>query len=193
MMDITPVSQQNMLGDRYNTSSNLNPTSGIGELQSNLRTISRFQQMIKPLGIDGIYGPETEEAVNTFKKIYHLPTYEDEEQEQYETWSAIRDVAQEYMNTQTPGNVLLPVTSSAQLKKLNRDPQFLCLLTCLMNTISAALFQELPPLKPSNRLDAELLRRINLLGAFYGRSPVSEIDIPTWNIIADAYNATQRA
>ncbi len=120
MMDITPVSQQNMLGDRYNTSSNLNPTSGIGELQSNLRTISRFQQMIQPLGIDGIYGPETEEAVNTFKKIYHLPTYEDEEQEQYETWSAIRDVAQEYINTQTPGNVLLPVTSSAQLKKLNR-------------------------------------------------------------------------
>ncbi len=193
MMDITPVSQQNMLGDRYNTSSNLNPTSGIGELQSNLRTISRFQQMIQPLGIDGIYGPETEEAVNTFKKIYHLPTYEDEEQEQYETWSAIRDVAQEYINTQTPGNVLLPVTSSAQLKKLNRDPQFFCLLSCLMNTISAALFQELPPLKPSNRLDAELLRRINLLGAFYGQSPVSEIDIPTWNIIADAYNAAQRA
>ena len=62
-----------------------------------------------------------------------------------------------------------------------------------MNTISAALFQELPPLKPSNRLDAELLRRINLLGAFYGQSPVSEIDIPTWNIIADAYNAAQRA
>ena len=193
MMDITPVSQQNMLGDRYNTSSNLNPTSGIGELQSNLRTISRFQQMIQPLGIDGIYGPETEEAVNTFKKIYHLPTYEDEEQEQYETWSAIRDVAQEYINTQTPGNILLPVTSSAQLKKLNRDPQFHCLLSCLMNTISTSLFQELPPLKPSNRLDAELLRRINLLGAFYGRSPVSEIDIPTWNIIADAYNATQRA
>lgn len=192
-MDITPVSQQSVLGDRYNTSSNLNPTSGIGQLQSNLRTISRFQKMIKPLGIDGIYGPETEEAVNTFKKIYNLPTYENEEQDRYNTWIAIRDVAQQYINSQIPGNTLLPVTSAAHLKKLNRDPQFLCLVHCLMNTITASLSKELPPLSPSDQLDAELLRRINLLGALYGQPPVTEIDIPTWNIIADAYNTAQRA
>lgn len=59
----------------------------IYEIQSDLRTISRYHQNIPLLIPDGIYGPETTEAVKAFQQNYGLPITGDVNED---TWNAIQ-------------------------------------------------------------------------------------------------------
>ncbi len=172
-------------GDVYNVRSNLNPQNSTAALQSYLRTISRFNPAIPPITVDGIYGPETQNAIEIFQRVYHIPTGQDDTD--YLTWIAARDVANRYTYRVAPGNALIPVPHRDALVALSRSPQFITLLQLMLNTI-AQTYPDLPVLALDGVWSEQLLANINQLNILFNRPPVRELDGPTWDVLAFAYN-----
>ena len=151
----------------------------VRELQEYLRALSATDERYPPLGVDGIFGPETTEAVRVFQQVTNSPVTGMVERADWER------IVREY------GNLLLqtvPARSIAPfpyptfvLKSGDRDP----LVYILQVMLGAINGQALPVTGIYDAFTESAVRKQQLSADLL---PTGEVDRITWDYLAALYN-----
>lgn len=154
----------------------------IAELQGYLYTISYHNEKIPHIVIDGIYGPETAQAVKIFQHFYNLPpTGETDDR----TWEKIVSVYKSYLNPRP-----LDVFSHELVLTKNSSKEVIYILQVILNSLFRK-YVNVPEMKIDGVYSPQME---NSIGRFMGRSGADNITpfgAEMWNTLAGEYNANQ--
>lgn len=152
----------------------------IRELQEYLRALSVMDERYPLLGVDGIFGPETTEAVKTFQKIADSPVTGTVQRADWER------IVREY------GNLLLQIVPPRAitpfpdpnfvLKPTDRDP-----LVYILQVILGAISNT--PLAVTGVYDAATESAVREQQLAADLLPTGKVDRITWDYLAALYNA----
>ena len=165
-----------------------NKRVAIRNLQRYLRAISYFDERIPKVGIDGVYGPETERAVRAFQQIADLPVTGTVDQV---TWEALYAY---YLADQAKHD------APARISHFPRLPEDYTLEVgeqqFLVSIIQHAL-QELavdydwPVEVPlTGAYDEATAAAVRVFQDLNGLPATGGVDRATWNALANTYNRT---
>lgn len=161
-----------------------NHQENVMELQNYLRTISRFRNNIPLIIPDGIFGPETTDAVKGFQAAYGLPQTGVVDEA---TWDAIY---REYL--QVAAETAQPVCVQAY-----PSPDFMVgpgasgekvYFLQLMLISLGNHFHNIPPVTLSGRYEDDTEAAVKKVQEKSGLPETGAVDNFTWNSIARAYN-----
>ncbi len=157
--------------------------TGVRELQTMLRVLSVFDTRIPPLVSDGVFGEETVAAVRVFQAIYGLPpTGEIDTQ----TWNAITEAYQSTLRIQSRGNAVYPLVHPETLAKPLSE-SFIETVQVLLRAISP-LMDFSPPVSITGSYNEATASAVAVLQSLHGLQTTGELDLPTWNVLADTFN-----
>lgn len=151
----------------------------IHDLQTFLRTVLPE----RGLGIDGIYGPETREAVTEFQMRQGLPTTGVTDED---TWNALKKVYQEAEINRAPAEALLIVLQPAQVIEKGSSNLHLFLVQGMLLAL-AKLDPALPRLEVNGILDAQTSQALQFLQKLTGLEETGDLDKNTWRHLTKQY------
>ena len=165
-----------------------NRSVAIRNLQRYLRAISYFDTHIPPVGIDGFFGAETEQAVRAFQELVGL---EANGRVNQQTWETLFDYYKEdQAKRSAPARIShfprLPVGYTLELG----EQQF------LVSVVQHALQElsidyDLPLEVPlSGVYDEPTAAAVRYFQEKNALPATGGVDLATWNALADAYNRT---
>ncbi len=160
----------------------------IRNLQRYLRAIAYFDNRIPKVGIDGIYGPETERAVRAFQGIAGLPLTGTVDQTTWEALYAYYLADQKKQDAperishfpRIPENYTLEVG----------EQQFL--VSIIQNALQElAIDYDWPVEVPlTGTYDEATAAAVRVFQELNGLPATGGVDRATWNALANAYNRT---
>ncbi len=160
----------------------------IRNLQRYLRAIAYFDDRIPPVGIDGIYGPETERAVRAFQEIAGLPVSGTVDQETWEALYAyyLADQAKHGAPERISHFPRLPEDYTLEVG----EQQFL--VSIIQNALrELAIDYDWPVEVPLTGVyDEATAAAVRVLQQLSGLPATGGVDRATWNALARAYNRT---
>ncbi len=152
----------------------------IRELQEYLRALSATDERYPLLGVDGIFGPETTEAVRVFQQTTDSPVTGTVQRADWER------IVREY------GNLLLQIVPARAiapfpyptfvLKPGSRDP-LVYILQVMLGAIGAG------PLAVTGVYDAATENAVRAQQIAADLLPTGEVDRITWDYLAALYNS----
>lgn len=156
----------------------------VREIQEYLRTLALVDNNHRELAVDGIYGPETTEAVRAFQRANGLPVTGSVDSM---TWERL---VVDYLDA-------LTLLSSAVALQAFPSPQYVIkqgdrgnlvyILQALMNTLTDAL-EGWQALTVSGSYDEATVRRVRELQELSGYPQTGEVDRAFWDHLATWYN-----
>lgn len=169
-----------------NTKNNiLNDRNNIFELQKFLKKLSETDSSIPFLNTDGIYGPETTEAVRKFQETRNLPQTGLAD---YETWDRIFG---EYQDTVNLTNEALPfhVYPIEVLEiKLGDSGDAVVVVQLLLNKF-ASKYSNLKNVNVTGKYNIETADAVKNFQSITLLEPTGTVNKPTWNEMVKLYRA----
>jgi len=154
------------------------------ELQGYLRRISQETADIPLIAIDGIYGPETRDAVAAFQEVYGLPVTGTVDNR---TWYAIVDEFLHIEGSRAPVATIRGFRDDMAIFTVGSRGETVALVQLMLNVI-ASRYSNFSPIPSDGRYDE---RTSAAVGRFQqlSRLPVTgDVDKRTWNAIVNHYN-----
>ncbi len=155
------------------------------ELQHYLRTLALADTRYPLIGVDGIFGPETTNAVRTFQQINGLPVTGTVDRASWER------LVREYNTALLPFAPTQTITAfpspSFVLKPGDSGP-FVYILQIMLNTVTA-LFSGYEPLTLNGVYDAATVERVVSLKRLADYPDDTNLDRSFWDYLAVWYNS----
>lgn len=155
-------------------------------VQTYLYTISQVDPQVPRVNPDGIYGPETADAVRVFQETYL--GFGDGKVD-FATWQALVAHYREAEQTLSEPNRIAPFTAVLKDGVLREgDRSDLVMITRIMlaaMSVEYALAEELPI---TDRFDAPMAEALRSFQYLNGLAVNGALDRPTWDRLALAYN-----
>lgn len=155
----------------------------IRSLQTMLRTIASVEPRQMNVMPDGIYGPQTADAVRSFQRRKGLPVTGVTDQNTHE------QIVSDYERALIEANKAQPVQVTLEpgqiIRRGDRNPM-LYLVQSMLTVLHLAL-PEIPVPPHSGVLDPETADSIAAFQTFAGLPPTGELDKRTWKILALSY------
>lgn len=162
-----------------------NVPEDVREVQRYLRFLSNTYPRIVPLSIDGIYGPETEEAVLAFQELFALPPTGEVDADTWDTLLA--EYTRLYYPTTRP-RPIYPFLAGEPFLQIGDTADEVVLLQMMLNRI-ARLYQNLHAVAVTGLFDQPTERAVMQAQQVFGFEPVGRLDRRTWDRLAATYNA----
>ena len=162
-----------------------NQPADVREVQEYLRRLAGTYPRIPLLSVDGIYGPETVEAVRAFQTLFDLPVTGEVDSE---TWNLLRN---EYSRLTYPTTRPLPIypfLPGEPFLQLGDTGVAVSLLQVMLDTL-AAYYENLHHVVVNGLFDEETERALRQLQQVFGFEPHGSLDRRTWDRLAQTYNA----
>ncbi len=170
------------MADRYSSSSD-NPAN-IYELQEYLRYISDYVKGIPKIHPDGIYGPETRDAVRAFQAKFMMPQTGEAD---LATWTAIVEAYDELRRIhQIPKKIAGYPIEVPHLKE-GDDFEEIYFLQIMLRRI-AKVYKNITSPDLTGVYDQKTREAVKDFSRLYGAER-SVVDRELWNILTDTYNA----
>ena len=154
------------------------------ELQQYLRRISQETEDIPLIAIDGVYGPETRDAVAAFQEVYGLPVTGNIDRR---TWEAIYEEFLRITESNAPAERIDAFDDSNPRLTIGSRGKAVAILQLMLDTI-ALRYINIDRVPPGEMYDE---RTSTAVGQFQrlARLPVTgETDKRTWNAIVRHFN-----
>lgn len=154
----------------------------IRELQHMLRTLSFTDVRLIPLVVDGIYGPQTRDAVRIFQSLYKLPPTGEID---HRTWDAVRAA---YRAVQLPPpRPLEPFPHPDFVLRPGETDELSLIVAYILNRL-AKQYPNLPTVIPNERYNADSEAAVRYLQTLHGLDTNGIINKETWDLLADLFN-----
>ena len=153
----------------------------IHDLQTMLRTLVPEQG----LGLDGIYGTETRDAVKAFQFSQGLP---DSGITDEETWNAIVKAFRVQEVFRAPAEVLQIVLQPYQVIALDENNLHIYLVQGMLSALGNLYF-DIPLLTLTGVLDAPTAQGLRVIQKSAGLEETGELDKETWRNLAQQYRS----
>lgn len=153
----------------------------IHDLQTMLRTVVPEQG----LGLDGIYGRETQSAVKEFQRRQGLAESGIADKE---TWDALTGAFAKAEVRRAPAEPLQISLQPFQVIALNEENLHIYLVQGMLSALGNIYF-ELPPLVLTGILDAPTAQGLRLIQKTAGLEESGELDKETWRHLAQQYRS----
>lgn len=156
----------------------------IRELQNMLRKLSFYLSDIPPVNPDGVFGPETTQAVAAFQRLFNLPVTGQVDEE---TWDALNEEYNRILALEQFPTPLQIFPSADTVLKKGDTGDAVFALQMILNALARRYYNLLSfPL--SGEMDDLTVAAVRNLQE-YLRLPVNgEVDKETWDRIAWLYN-----
>ena len=160
----------------------------IRELQTYLRTVATRHIEIPLIAVDGIFGPETTQAVIAFQESFGLePTGRVNRQ----TWDAIYAEYTRILKVEAPAEALRPFPAPDYVMMPGDTGNLVFFLQIMLDTISER-YSNLPPVKKTGIYDEDTQRAVQQMQQLGGLEPNGKTDKATWDKIPRLYNIQGR-
>ena len=151
----------------------------IRELQEYLRTLSATDERYPLVGVDGIYGPNTEQAVRVFQTITGSPVTGIVQRADFER---IQREYRQLLSGLLPARSISPFPDATFiLRPASQDP-LVYILQVMLNALSTQ------PLPVNGVYDADTEQRVRTFQTGADLPPNGEVDRITWDQLALAYD-----
>ena len=153
----------------------------IHDLQTMLRTVVPQ----RGLGLDGIYGRETQAAVREFQRTQGLT---ESGVADAETWNSLVQAFKKAEVLRAPAEPLQIVLQPFQVITLDERNLHIYLVQGMLSALGNIYF-ELPPLDLTGVLDAPTAQGLRLIQKSAGLKETGELDKETWRNLAQQYRS----
>ena len=158
--------------------------ANVSELQTFLRYISRYIPQIPKVNTDGIYGPETENAVRAFQKFAGLSVTGEVD---YETWTQIVEVYDDLVRkNKMPQKVAAYPLEIPHLKE-GDDFEEIYVLQIMLRRI-AKIFKNITMPDLTGVYDEKTQEAVRDFSRLFGEEQTT-VDRALWNELTDTYNS----
>ncbi len=154
----------------------------IREIQEALRALSFIDPRIPPIAVDGVYSPQTKQAVLIFQTLYELrPSGEVDR----DTWEQLRFLYQEIKAVEPL--MLMAFPHPQFVLRPNEQHELASFIQLMLQSISSVFsnIQEVPITGIYDRATEEAIRRIQQAHRLEANGLVN---VETWNVLARMYN-----
>ena len=162
-----------------------NQPADVRELQDYLRRLSATHPRLPFLAADGVYGPETHEAVMAFQTLFDLPPTGEADGD---TWIALREEYRRVTYPETAPHALYPFSAGEPFVQIGDSGNTVYLLQAVLNTVSDG-YANLPHVTVNGTFDSETKTAVQQLQAVFGIEQHGRMDRRTWDRTAALYNA----
>ena len=158
----------------------------VTDVQKLIYTISQVNSLIPRVIPDGIYGPETTEAVTAFQHIYGLP---ETGKVDAATYRALYDeyvLAKEQLGEP---KMISPFSGRFKNGMLSKGDK--CDTVCIIQAMFEVIRFEyncLPELKITGIFNSDTENAVKLFQKINFLEPTGNVDRKTWDRLADSYN-----
>lgn len=162
-----------------------NRPADVREVQEYLRLLAGAYPRIPLLTVDGIYGPETVEAVEAFQTLFALPITGEVDGE---TWVRLRE---EYRRLRYPATLprgIYPFKVGEPFLQVGDSGAVVTLLQIMLDTV-AIYYENLHRVTANGQFDAATERALRQIQQVFGFEPHGRLDRRTWDRLAQTYNA----
>lgn len=157
----------------------------VRDIQRYLRRIAQADERIPVIGIDGIYGTETEDAVRAFQQAYGLPI---NGQVDWMTWQALLEVYRAVQEYDERGIGVTVLENGQQQLGEGSDAAQVYVLQAILQQLYGKGY--LPQTVTINGVYDEQTKQAVRHLRRLGNLPQGEtVDRATWDVIARLYNA----
>lgn len=158
--------------------------AGVTELQYFLAMIAAFNESVRPVAIDGVFGANTRAAVEDFQYDYGLPVTGTVE---LDTWRALYTTYRNllstlpdgYLGTQTEPYPGIPLV-------VGEENESVRILQDMLNRISD-VYTEIPKLTVDGSYGTATENAVMIYQEIFGLTPSGAVGAETWKSIADTY------
>lgn len=159
--------------------------ANVMELQIYLRRIAQVHPSIPVINPDGIYGPETQEAVRAFQQEFDLPVTGVVD---YDTWNAI---FAEYIDIVTHRDRPLPLDIfPPDVREITpRYTGDVVLVIQIMLRSIARRFQNLPDVAVTGVYDDQTINGVSEFQRISNLPATGNVDKRTWNRLVQTYRS----
>ncbi len=156
----------------------------IREIQEYLRTLALVDNNHNELAVDGIYGPETTEAVRQFQLANGLPVTGSVDSV---TWERLVNDYLDALTLLTEAVAVQPFSSPQFILRRGDSGNEVYILQAILDTLGD-VFQALPALIINGQYDQATAARVRALQAVTGFPETGEVDRTFWDHLATLYN-----
>lgn len=161
-----------------------NRPADVREAQEYLRLLAGTYARIPLLAVDGVFGVETEEAVEAFQTLFGLPVSGEIDGE---TWVRLREEYGRLQYPLTPPRGLYPFKVGAPFLQVGDSGAAVTLLQVMLDTVALG-YENLHRVPPSGQFDAMTERAVRQIQQVFGFEPHGRLDRRTWDRLAYTYN-----
>ncbi|MBE6768671.1 MAG: hypothetical protein E7549_07165 [Ruminococcaceae bacterium] len=166
------------------TQNEKNRPADVREVQEYLRVLAGAYPRIPLLSVDGIYGPETTEAVEAFQTLFALPVTGEVDGE---IWACLREEYRRLVYPTTLPRGIYPFKAGEPFLQLGDSGATVTLLQVMLDTV-ALHYENLHRVPPSGQFDAVTERAVRQAQQVFGFLPHGQLDRRTWDRLAHTYN-----
>lgn len=156
----------------------------VRELQEYLRYVAATYPRMPQVAVDGIYGPETAEAVRRFQELFALaPTGEVDDL----TWETLVAEYRRLLYPTTRPQPIYPFLSGDRTLELGDQGPLVRILQAMLDTV-ATFYNNLLSVPDTGRFDADTVAAVKLLQRLFGYEQTGVVDRRTWDMLARTFN-----
>ena len=159
--------------------------SGVRELQEYLRRLSRTYPAIPELAVDGLFGPETEEAVKAFQGLFGLPVTGEADGD---TWDALKAEYDRLCLPEGRAQPLYPFPRGDTVWETGDTGPAVTILQAALDTVCDHCGKG-QPVPCSGTFDEVTAEYVKWLQKLCGFEQTGRVDRRTWDMLALTYNA----
>ncbi len=167
-----------------NTSNFNSYPNEVYELQSKLRKIAQINGNMSIIIADGIFGPDTEEAVREFQVIYGLPPTGTVD---YDTWNKVMEEYGDAIYKISPGIAIFPFPSADYVTHLGEKSDIIYIIQILLSAV-AVVYDDFENIVPSGTYDRETSDAVRRFQGLNRLPQTGMVDKRTWDSLAQNYN-----
>ena len=168
-----------MNSDNYNAYPN-----EVYELQSKLRRIAQINGDMSIIIADGIFGPDTEEAVRDFQAIYGLPPTGTVD---YATWNKVMEEYGDALYKISPGIAIFPFPGGDYVTHLGEKSDIIYIIQIILSAV-AVVYDDFENISPSGTYDTETADAVRRFQKLNQLPQTGMVDKRTWDSLAQNYN-----
>ncbi len=154
------------------------------ELQEYLRIMALRDDHHRELGVDGIFGPETEEAVRDFQRMSGLPVTGKVD---HTTWERLVTDYKDMLTLLTEAEAIRPFPAPQHVIRRGDTGTIVYVLQAMINDITE-LIEELKTLAVTGVYDEDTAQLVTQLQHISGYPETGEVDRLFWDHLAQWFN-----
>lgn len=155
----------------------------IREVQNRLRELAFKDDRIPLISVDGIYGPQTTEAVRAFQSAYGLdPTGKVDKA----TWDALYKAYLDITDAERPIAGVVTFPSPNYVSREGDTGDLVYAIQFMINSLSK-VFSNVPQTYQSGVYDSSTSRAVRVIQHAAGLPETGDVDKRTWDMLLGAY------
>ena len=155
----------------------------VRDLQTALREISRHYPEISRVAIDGVFGPETTNAVSGFQRRFGLnPSGKAD----FETWNKIREIYSSLLLQASPPEPLHPFPSTTAVIAPGSNAEIVSIIQVILRSLNR-LFANFDSVVINGVYDDRLALQVRRFQEAAQLPETGTVDKATWNRLARWY------